>query len=32
VMIDPKTSFQAHTPLETRRALQAHTPLEEANG
>src|SRR5271155_2418165 len=30
VMIDPKTSFQAHTPLETRSSLQAHTPLEEA--
>src|ERR1700674_5409355 len=30
VMIDPKTSFQAHTPLETRSTLQAHTPLEEA--
>ena len=31
-MIDPKTSFQAHTPLETRSTLQAHTPLEEAGG
>ena len=30
LMIDPKPSFQAHTPLETRRPLQAHTPLEEA--
>ena len=30
VMIDPKISFQAHTPLETRPPLQAHTPLEEA--
>ncbi|HZP85596.1 MAG TPA: hypothetical protein VFB54_02170, partial [Burkholderiales bacterium] len=30
VMIDPRTSLQAHTPLETRTALQAHTPLEEA--
>jgi hypothetical protein len=29
VMIDPRTSLQAHTPLETRTALQAHTPLEE---
>ena len=30
VMIDPRTSLQAHTPLETRTPLQAHTPLEEA--
>ena len=30
VMIDPKTSFQAHTRLETRSTLQAHAPLEEA--
>ena len=31
LMIDPRTSLQAHTPLETRTPLQAHTPLEEAH-
>ena len=30
VMIDPRTSFQAHTPLETRTPFQPHTPLEQA--
>ena len=30
MMIDPRTSLQAHTPLETRPTAQAHTPLEEA--
>ena len=30
VMIDPRTSFQAHIPLETRTLFPAPTPLEEA--
>ena len=29
-MIDPKSLFQTHMPLETRPPLQTHMPLEEA--
>ena len=29
LMIDPKPSLQAHTPLETRAVVQTHTMLEK---